>query len=86
MKEKIGRHQGMSGDEYLEFISLDWDTHLAKVRAYFNRDIKHKLLEFDIESDDPQKIADFCSPDLVIDPSKWECLNKAVAITEQNYS
>ncbi|MAU85077.1 MAG: hypothetical protein CMA21_00515 [Euryarchaeota archaeon] len=46
-----------------------WDEHTSNVREYFtNR--PEDLLEFDLDKDGPEKIADFFS-DLDLDTSKW---------------
>lgn len=46
-----------------------WDEHTSNVREYFtNR--PEDLLEFDLDKDGPEKIADFFS-DLDLDISKW---------------
>jgi len=52
-----------------------WDEHTSNVREYFSNRPKD-LLEFDLDKDGPEKIADFFS-DLNLDISKWGHHNKS---------
>lgn len=45
-------------------------AHLSDVREHFAGDTE-KFLEFNIEQDDPQKIADLLSPDFKVNPGDW---------------
>ncbi len=52
-----------------------WDEHTSNVREYFSNR-PEDLLEFDLDKDGPEKIADFFS-DLNLDISKWGHHNKS---------
>ncbi len=53
-----------------------WDEHTSNVREYFSNR-PEDLLEFDLDKDGPEKIADFFC-DLNLDISKWGHHNKSL--------
>ena len=53
-----------------------WDEHTSNVREYFSNR-PEDLLEFDLDKDGPEKIADFFC-DLNLDVSKWGHHNKSL--------
>ncbi len=49
--------------------------HNAEVRDYFGRHHEARFLEFDLEKDDPGRIADFLADDFAINPAHWSQRN-----------
>ena len=70
----IAPEYGMTGEEYLKHLNIEWDTHLAKVRMYFSF-FPEKLIEFDIENDNPQKLIDFFKPEFNLNINNWKKMN-----------
>lgn len=48
----------------------DYETHHARVRAYF-KDTPGRCLEFDIDSDDVTDLIGFAAPAFTLDPAHW---------------
>jgi hypothetical protein len=75
-------HQQALGISTMEGLLLywaqDWHDHHKKVREFFANK-PGKLLVFDIEKDDPQKIADFVKADFAIDPGHYSGSNETDA-------
>lgn len=64
-------HYGFnSTDAVIEKWRLDWFEHHHNVVKFFY-DKPGRLLIFDIEKDDPQKIVDFVSSDFELDPKNY---------------
>lgn len=62
---------GCPDDESLAALwRHQFERHHEEVRAFFARR-PSKFLEFDIEADDPQKLADFLAPHHPIDIAHW---------------
>lgn len=87
---RFGHNDPISGVSYVEYLcsryqitpeqllarwSKEWDDHHAAVRAYFV-DRPGDLLEYNIETDDPQKISAFFA-DLNLDPGKFQHANQS---------
>lgn len=56
-------------EELLAIWSREWDAHLADARAYF-ADKPGQLVEFNIETDDPQKLVD-AFPEYGLSAENW---------------
>jgi hypothetical protein len=61
---------GLDRDGVLQMWSEDWDSHHAAVRAYF-ADKPDRLIEFDIDRDDPQELVDFLAPEMRLHARHW---------------
>jgi hypothetical protein len=62
-------------EELLRYWAQDWYRHHEDVREFFS-DKPGRLLEFDIEKDDPQRIAEFVKADFAIDPRFYSRSNR----------
>lgn len=56
--------------QLLRYWEEDWHRHIADVRDYF-ADKPGRMIEFNIETDDPEKLAQFLKPDFAIDPRHY---------------
>ena len=51
-------------------VRIQFAAHASEVRTHFEEE-GGNFLEFNVEEDDPQLIADFLSPDFKVDPRHW---------------
>ena len=77
----LERHKAVRGfrttEEALLRWTVDWNTHLKDVKAFF-ADKPSQLLVFDIERDDADKIVEFLKPDFVLDGSHYARSNETL--------
>lgn len=59
-------HEAVAGEWRRQF-----DAHNAEVRSYFAARPEARLLQFDLDTGDPQRIADFLADDFRIDIAAW---------------
>ncbi|MEM6696495.1 MAG: sulfotransferase [Pseudomonadota bacterium] len=64
--ERTGRNR----DAVLQMWSEDWTSHHAAVRTYF-ADKPGRLIEFNIDHDDPQALVDFFAPEMKLRARHW---------------
>jgi len=69
LMERFKKATGLNEDEVAELWCRQWQRHHAEVLAHFEG--RDDFMLFDIERDDPQKIADFLSPLATIDTRHW---------------
>lgn len=71
----IAAHDLTGIDECLQIWSIDWDTHLADVRAYF-ADRPDDLVQFNIDTDGVHDLIAQL-PDFRLDPGAWDHIGKS---------
>lgn len=67
----------LSKEEVLKLWSKEWDEHIVNVQAYF-KDRPQDLIVFNIESDPPEKLAEFFKHNFYLDTSKYAHKNKTI--------
>lgn len=69
--QRYSRELGLnSADDVKDYWRSQWIVHNKLVEGYF-ASRAGRLLLFNLESDDPSKIADFVAPYYRVDPSLW---------------
>ncbi|WMS42218.1 hypothetical protein RDV64_19445 [Acuticoccus sp. MNP-M23] len=74
---RFNRSYGLEGNEAVEKLWREmWDAHHKEVRAFF-ADKPGQLLDFDIETQGPEVIADFVKEHYTLDPRHYDHIGKA---------
>ena len=73
----LSNSYNMSKEQFLAWLKKTWEEHISKVRAYFVGEKSKKLLEFNIESDNVEKLINFCKPDYNLEARYWKHWNSA---------
>ena len=74
---------GISHDAVAALWRQQFLAHNAEARRYFGRHSQARFLEFDIEQDDPARIATFLQPDFAIDIAHWGRSNVTSDVTRE---
>ncbi|MCA0042658.1 sulfotransferase [Celeribacter litoreus] len=61
---------GVGEAEMIEMWGGYYDRHSSEVRAYFS-EADARFLEFDLDRDTPERIAEWLSPDFSVDVRQW---------------
>lgn len=69
------KNLNMSKEEVLALWAKEWDDHHAAVKQYF-KNRPQDLIVFNIETDPPQKLAEFFKENFYLDTSKYTHKNK----------
>ncbi|CUH54394.1 hypothetical protein SAMN04488037_104273 [Shimia marina] len=81
LKQEMAR-KNLSSDEVVAAWSSDFDRHLRKVRSFFKGEAD-RLLVFNTDKDDIQKLVDFAAPEFPLDTSHWAEVRSTDRIVEK---